>query len=161
MRCIPGSWGNWLTWLLSYSLSYLKSHGGSAKSLVTGKREPSLPFLKKEDPGDYRPVSLTSVLEKIMEHVLMEAMLRHVQDEVIWDSQHSFTKEKSCLTNLVTFYDRVTVMVNTQMTLQLERTLDKPVWTATTDPVAWTKFIGASVYVPLTGDCFGDFLLVR
>lgn len=69
--------------LPSYSPSYLKSHGGQAESLVTGKREPSLPFLKKEDPGNYRPVSLTSVLEKIMEHILMEAMLRHIQDKEV------------------------------------------------------------------------------
>jgi len=75
------------------------------KSLVT----PLFKKGKKEDSGNYRPVSLTSIPEKVMEQLVLDAISRKLEvKKAIRSSQHGFTSWRSCSTNLVAFYDAIT-----------------------------------------------------
>ncbi|KGL82471.1 RNA-directed DNA polymerase from mobile element jockey, partial [Tinamus guttatus] len=38
---------------------------------------------KKEDPGNYRPVSLTSVHGKVMEQLILAVVCRHMEDSKV------------------------------------------------------------------------------
>lgn len=60
---------------------------------------------KKEGPGNYRSVSVTSDTGKMIEQFILNIISKQV---VIRRSQHRFTKRKLCLTNLATFYDVMT-----------------------------------------------------
>ncbi|KAK4833057.1 hypothetical protein QYF61_027719 [Mycteria americana] len=63
----------------------------------------------REDPGNYIPVSITPAPRKIMEKILLGTIEKHLKNNAILrHSQHGFTKRKSCLTDLITFYDKVT-----------------------------------------------------
>ncbi|PKU35296.1 hypothetical protein llap_14400 [Limosa lapponica baueri] len=62
---------------------------------------------KKEDLGNYRLVSLTS--GKMMKRLLLGIISKHMEEKkAIRSSQHRFNKGKSCLTNLIAFYDGMT-----------------------------------------------------
>ena len=67
----------------------------------------------KSDPGNYRPVSLTSVCCKLLESILRDEMMRHLEmNKLIRQSQHGFMPRKSCGTNLLEFLERVTRAVD-------------------------------------------------
>ncbi|GAB0204010.1 mitochondrial enolase superfamily member 1 [Grus japonensis] len=68
---------------------------------------------RKEDQGNYRPVSLTSIPGKMMEELILGVINKHVEEKKVTGSgQHGFTKGKSCLTNLIAFYDGMTGWVD-------------------------------------------------
>ena len=48
-----------------------------------------------------------------MEQIVLREIMRHVQNnQGIRPSQHGFMKGRSCLTNLISFYDLVTRLVD-------------------------------------------------
>uniref|UniRef100_A0A670IXP3 Reverse transcriptase domain-containing protein n=1 Tax=Podarcis muralis TaxID=64176 RepID=A0A670IXP3_PODMU len=68
---------------------------------------------KREDPNNYRPVSLTSIPGKILEQIIKQTVCEHLErNAVITNSQHGFLKNKSCQTNLISFFDRITSLVD-------------------------------------------------
>ncbi|CAM4672262.1 unnamed protein product [Lepidochelys kempii] len=60
------------------------------------------------DPGNYRPVSLISVLSKLIETIVKNKVVSHLDEHnLLGKSQHGFCKGKSCLTNLLEFFEGV------------------------------------------------------
>ena len=67
----------------------------------------------KGEPGNYRPVSLTSIPCKIFESILKDSIMDHLQDQkLIKDSQHGFMPGRICATNLVLFQDKLTKIMD-------------------------------------------------
>ena len=67
----------------------------------------------KSDPGNYSPVSLTTVSCKRMESILKDDIMEHLaRNHLINNTQHGFMKGRSCTTNLLEFMERVTKEVD-------------------------------------------------
>ena len=63
---------------------------------------------KRNSPENYRPISLTSQICKLFEHIVREDIVHHLEShQLISDTQHGFRKGRSCLTNLLVFLDEV------------------------------------------------------
>ena len=74
----------------------------------------------KFKPENYRPVSLTSVVGKILESIVKEHIVNHLDRfKLIKDSQHGFTSGRSCLTNLLDFFEEVTKDLDEDTVLDL------------------------------------------
>ena len=58
---------------------------------------------QRYDPANYRPVSLTCLCCKILEHIIVSSVMKHVDTHsILTDCQHGFRARRSCETQLVT-----------------------------------------------------------
>ena len=61
----------------------------------------------------YRPVSLTSVICKVLEKSIRDHMMDFlIKHKLINPSQHGNLKARSCLTNLLCFFEEITKWVD-------------------------------------------------
>ena len=68
---------------------------------------------KKSLAENYRPVSLTSAVCKVLESLLRDNITEHLKKyKILKDTQHGFVKGRSCLTNLIEFLDEVTKYID-------------------------------------------------
>jgi hypothetical protein len=57
---------------------------------------------------NYRPISLTSVCCKTMEHILASKIMKHGEENnILYPLQHGFRKDHSCETQLIEFVDDI------------------------------------------------------
>ena len=75
---------------------------------------------RKEDRGNYRPVSLTSVPGKVTEQIILAEItqLMHAV-QGIRPRQHRFMKGRSCLTNLLSLCDWVTRLIDEEKAVDI------------------------------------------
>ena len=81
------------------------------KTLQTGqlpsdwKKAQVCPLFKKGDktePSNYRPISLTCILCKVMEHIIASNLSTHLnKHNILYELQHWFREKRSCETQLI------------------------------------------------------------
>ena len=99
------------------------------KCIETGEVPPEwktanvAPIFKKGSksvPGNYRPVSLTCVLCKVMEKIICDAIIEHLKlYDLIRRSQHGFMRSKSTLTNLLAYLEDLTKIMDQGLALDV------------------------------------------
>ena len=88
-----------IQYIFQQSLDHGKLPTDWTKALVTAIYKKG----DKTNPGNYRPISLTCIICKVMEHVVLSHLAKHLRDNgILTDEQHGFRQCLSCETQLIT-----------------------------------------------------------
>ena len=85
----------------------------------------------RHDAKNYRPITITSQLCRILEKIIKDSLIDHIEkNTVITDRQHGFTSKRSCLTNLLVNLEDITSKLDNwhavdQIYLDLQKAFDK------------------------------------
>ena len=99
-----------ITYIFQQSYNTSKLPDDWLQALVTPIHKKSL----KSDPANYRPISLTCILCKAMEHIILSNMSKHLhKHNILLHFQHGFQSGLSCESQLIeTVHDWITAMDN-------------------------------------------------
>ena len=74
----------------------------------------------RSDTSNYRPVSLTCNVCEVLEKIIKMNMVEHLmENEIIKSSQHGFMKGRSCLSNLLDFFEEVYENVDSENSVDI------------------------------------------
>ena len=85
----------------------------------------------RKSPANYRPISLTSIPCKILEHLIYSSVYNHLEvNSILCDAQHGFRKKRSCETQLIVTINEIASRVNLGeqvdvLTLDFSKAFDK------------------------------------
>ena len=114
----------------------------------------------KSDPKNYRPVSLTSLICKMMEHIVVSQIMKHLQSYILSEVQYGFRPHHSCEAQLLlTTNDLVIAIDNKLQTEMASLNFSKAF-----DKVAHTRLINKLDFYGIRGEilrCIISFLSNR
>ena len=99
----------WLAFIFSQSFYLNVAPSDWSKSCI------SAVFKKKNksDPSNCRPISLTSICCKVMEHIVLSHMAKHLSsNNILIDEQHGFRQQFSCETQLISAIHNWAKLIN-------------------------------------------------
>ena len=71
---------------------------------------------QKSDPKNYRPISLTSVICKSMEHIIVSQIMKHLEDQnILSDRQFGFRSKHSCESQLFITISDIAKQIDTNL----------------------------------------------
>ena len=92
-----------LTPILTLIFSASLKHGKTPDNWKEAHFSPIFKKGDKSQPANYRPVSLTSVCSKVLEHIIYSHLMNFFEDkQILCDRQHGFRKHRSCESQLLT-----------------------------------------------------------
>ena len=108
------SLNHWLWYLLSLSRGIVPQDWRDGNIAATFIKE------SKKDPGNYCPISLTLIPWKIKESIIKDQVVDHlVNNSLSNKSQHGFMKHRSCVTNLLKLFEKITLESDNNIPLDI------------------------------------------
>ena len=87
------------------------------------KRAAIVPVFKSGDksiPGNYRPISLTSIIIKVLERIVRKQVISFLAAKGCFnDTQHGFRSGRSCLSALLDVFDNIMHMLDSDSTVDM------------------------------------------